>query len=244
MYRIPVSVGVSRVALLALAVIVLASIVAVGCSSSSESSGTPTETRYEGVFTVPGVGAGRVTFNIKTPSAALQPAITTDAASTGTVTALIYTTRGSLAIADGTFTPPNGPLNISGSTTLTGMVSNGVLGGTITELGVSGTFTSLRSDSTEPVIQYCGTFADSGGAYMGDWNLAQLGTTLTGSWSAYKSSSSGTLSGTLDGATISLTPSDGGTATGTLDGVSMSGGWTSSDGNTSGTWQAAANSCG
>jgi hypothetical protein len=80
-----------------------------------------------------------------TPSAAaMQPAIMPLAVTTDSVTGSVHVTGGETSSLTGTFTPPSGPLYASGGGyTFTGTIQDGLLGGTWTGPGTSGSWTTL-----------------------------------------------------------------------------------------------------
>jgi hypothetical protein len=145
-------------------------------------------------------------------------------------------TGGSAITLSGTFTTPNGPLNVSGGGyTFQGTLTNGVLSGTWTGPSSNGSFSTLVGSSSS-VTNYCGTFS---GQDSGTWNFTISGTTLSGSYTG--TSGSGILTGTVNGNSVSISTQSGGTAQGTISGTNVSGTWMG--GSKTGTWMGSSTGC-
>ncbi len=218
--------------------LVLLAAAGIGCSSSNYNSNNPTQqpTSYAGTVTGTSGTGGTLSLTI-TPAVASMGSAIMPLATTDTVSGTLHITGGVDVVLSGTFTPPSGPLDVSGGGyTFSGSLQNGTLSGTWTGPGSSGSFTALVSGSSGSVTNFCGTFS---GSDSGTWDLSQSGMTLSGSYTG--SGGSATLSGTLSGTSISLTSPSGATAQGTLSGPSMSGTWTS--GSHTGTWQGSTSGC-
>jgi hypothetical protein len=145
---------------------------------------------------------------------------------TGTIA---FATGGTGTISlSGEFTPPSGPLTLSGGGyAFTGSISDNQLSGTYTGPNGSGGFVAFRSDPAETITVFCGDY--SGGS-SGEWLLVRSGNTLRG------------IAADVDGTKFELS---GSVATNnsislTFSGGSASGSFTSAT-EISGTWRVPAN---
>lgn len=137
---------------------------------------------------------------------------------------IAFATGGTGTISlSGEFTPPSGPLTLSGGGyTFTGSISNNQLSGTYTGPNGSGGFVAFRTDAGEAVTVFCGDY--SGGS-SGEWLLVRSGNSLRGI-AAGDDGTKFELSGSVGtNSSISLTFS-GGSASGALTSATeMSGTW-------------------
>jgi hypothetical protein len=217
----------------------LALVMIAGCHSTSSSSGEgPQPTTYEGTFTGSNATGGTLSLTIASQAAALQPALMPLAVSSASASGTIHIMGSGTFNLIGTFVPPSGPLRVSGAGySLFGTARDGILDGTFAGPAAIGPFTALVSSSSQPVIQFCGSFD---GTSSGTWNLSQSGATVSGSFTG--TGGSEVLTGTVDGSTIALT-FRGGTALGSSSGISFSGTWRTTSGLNGGTFYTSSNSC-
>jgi hypothetical protein len=219
----------NRKGLVAVLTIALALMTVVACSStdysgSNNGGGGTQPTTYSGV--VSGASTSG-TLSLTIAAYAAQTGMVRLAASTVSVNGTLTLVGGTTVALAGTYDTGTGLITVTGGGyTFTGYVVAGQLQGSWSGNGDSGSFTALVATGSI-VTLFCGTYTGTG---SGNWNLAQSGSILAGSYKDTNGQTGGYVWGSVNGTTVSLSFGQTvataiGTATGTLVGPSVSGNW-------------------
>ncbi len=235
-----------------------------GYDSSGQTYTTQGNTYLAGAF-VAGTDSGAMSLSVPLTSLAHQagptaaaapgrvrelgpsPVVDPSATSTVSITGSLAVSGGAASPLSGTYTTVGGILQAatgSSTYTLSGALQGSAIAGTVTGPSGSGPFVAGKATSGNPILVYCGTYAQTGGAKTGRFDVVTLTSTsglLVQTDDASQTAVyAGPVSLALPAGQIALTlPGQASVyATGSTGSTSITGG-TYDDGNgNSGTWSA------
>ncbi len=244
--------------LIVLALLATVALIA-GCSSSKSSDTTPAGSEVANQTFTGGMGGASADGSdsgILSLSFGAAPATAPGASALPMAPAATITISGTIKIiatgeiinVTGTYDTATKSFTVSGGGyTITGTVNNGVISGSYTGPGGSGTF-SLILGTRAQMTFYCGSYSVSGSdTPRGKWFFGMRQDRLAGAFSGnnVQAVGGGRLSGSVSGTSVDLSLIRGGltigSATGSLSGTDATGTWTV--GNETGTWQGSTGAC-